>query len=126
MAIVYTKIQRINPQNPEADKKWFITPKRLALKTVKEVAECVSKNTTLSRGEVALVIDELQDTIKNYLLDGYTVQMGDWGSFLLTLNCEGAETELDCTSDKIQSVNIRFRPGSELRQAVNQAKFAER
>jgi hypothetical protein len=45
----------------------------------------------LSRGEVPLVIDELQDTIKNYLLDGYTVQMGDWENFLLTSNCEEAE-----------------------------------
>jgi hypothetical protein len=34
LAIGYTKIQRINPRNPEAEKKWFISPQRLALKTV--------------------------------------------------------------------------------------------
>nr|MBD3623469.1 hypothetical protein [Sunxiuqinia sp.] len=35
------------------------------------------------------------------------------------MNCEGAETESECTTDQIQSVNIRFRPGTERGQAVN-------
>ncbi len=95
-------------------------------KTEKEIAEALSKNTTLSRGEAVLVLDELQAVIQNALLDGYSVQMGDWGSFHLTFNCTGTDTEAECTADKITSVNIRFRPGKQMKEALAKATFVAR
>ncbi|WP_319592498.1 HU family DNA-binding protein [uncultured Draconibacterium sp.] len=126
MSILYSKIQRVNPRNPQADRKWYLVPNRVEQKTEKEIAEALSKNTTLSRGEAALVIDELQAVIQNALLDGYSVQMGDWGSFQLTFNCTGTDTEAECTADKITSVNIRFRPGKQMKEAMSKATFVAR
>ena len=82
----------------------------------------LSKNTTLSRGEAVLVLDELQAVIQNSLLDGYSVQMGDWDSFQLTFNCIDTDTEAECTADKITSVNIRSRPGKQMKEALPNAK----
>ena len=126
MSILYSKIQRVNPRNPQADRKWYLVPNRVEQKTEKEIAEALSKNTTLSRGEAVLVLDELQAVIQNSLLDGYSVQMGDWGSFQLTFNCTGTDTEAECTADKITSVNIRFRPGKQMKEALAKATFLAR
>jgi hypothetical protein len=92
MAILYSKVQRINPQDREAEKKWYIVPNRVEQKSEKEIATALTKNTTLSTGEALMAINELQSVILSFLLDGYTVQMGDWGSFHVTVNCDGAET----------------------------------
>jgi len=126
MSILYSKTQRVNPRDLQAPKKWYITPQRVGQKSEKEIAEALSKNTTLSRGEASLVLDELQTVIISSLLDGYTVQMGDWGSFLLTVSSEGVDTEAECTADKIKAVNIRFRPGKEMKEAVAKASFTPR
>ncbi|MGV8093216.1 MAG: HU family DNA-binding protein [Mangrovibacterium sp.] len=126
MAILYSKVQRINPQDREAAKKWYIVPNRVEQKSEKEIATALTKNTTLSSGEALMAINELQSVILSFLLDGYTVQMGDWGSFHVTVNCDGAETEEACTTDLIKSVNIRFRPGASMKESLAKATFTAR
>jgi len=126
MAILYSKIQRANPQDREAAKKWYIVPNRVQQKSEKEIATALTKNTTLSNGEARMAIDELQSVILSFLLDGYSVQMGDWGSFQITVSSEGAETEEACTTDLVRSVNIRFRPGATMKEALAKATFTAR
>jgi len=126
MSILYSKVQRVNPQDREAAKKWYIVPNRVELKSEKEIAAALTKNTTLSIGEASMVIDELQSVILNFLLDGYTVQMGDWGTFHITLNCEGAESQETCTTDHIKNINIRFLPGKAMNESIEKATFTER
>ena len=123
MSILYSKIQRINPQHPEDESQWYISPHRVGRKSEKEIAEALTKNTTLSKGEAMLVLYELQSVVIDSLLDGYTVQIGDWGSFQLTVSCKGSPSKTECTTDKIKSVNIRFRPGKEMKKALTKASF---
>ncbi|MHA7109324.1 HU family DNA-binding protein [Sunxiuqinia elliptica] len=126
MSILYSKIQRVNPRDPGAARKWYLIPKRVEQKNEKAIAEALAKNTTLSRGEASMVIDELQSVVLNSLLDGYSVQLGDWGSFILTVNCTGADTEEACTADNITGVNIRFRPGKQMKESISKATFVAR
>lgn len=126
MPILFSKIQRINPRDLESPRKWYISPNRVGQKSEKEIAEALAKNTTLNRSEASMVINELQSVILGSLLDGYTVQMGDWGSFQITLSSEGVATEAECTADKVKSVNIRFRPGREMKESIAKASFVER
>ena len=126
MSILYTKIQRVNPRDPEGSRKWYIAPKRVKQKTEKEIAESLTNNTTLNRGEALMAVNELQPAIIKELLDGYTVQLGDWGSFQLTFSCTGADTEEECTVDLVTAVNIRFRAGKLMKQALKDATFVAR
>ena len=126
MSILYTKIQRVNPRDPAGIRKWYVVPKRVEQKTEKEIAEALTRNTTLNRGEAAMVLDELQSVILEALLDGYSVQMGDWGSFHLTVNSAGADTEAACTAELVTGVNIRFRAGKEMKEAISKATFVAR
>lgn len=126
MSVLYSKARRINPREPKAAVKWYIVPNRVKQKSEKEIAELLTRNTTLSRGEALMVLDELQSVILQSLLDGYSVQMGDWGSFQLTLSSEGADNEDACTTDTIRSVNIRFRPGKKMHNALAKATFVSR
>lgn len=123
MTLLYNKIQRGVPGKPEEPKKWYISVKTLGQIGEKDVARQIADETTLNPKEAEMAIDQLEKILIRLLLDGHTVQLGDWGSFYLTLNCTGAATEKDATPAAVQSINIRFKPGKELKTAISAATF---
>jgi nucleoid DNA-binding protein len=57
------------------------------------------------------------------LLAGNTVQLGDWGSFFLTVNSSPSDTKEEVTGSKVYKINIRFQPGRDLQESINKAQF---
>ena len=123
MAILFNKIQRLNPQNPGAEKKWYPSLKMLKRISEKEAAKQIADETTLNRKEAEMAISQFQKVLIANLLSGYSVQLGDWGSFYLSCNSEGSATKEEATATKIKNLNIRFVPGKELKDALKTASF---
>lgn len=71
------------------------------------------------------VTSQLRKILISSLLNGSTVQLGDWGSFYLTLGCEGVDNPEDAVPDKVRKINIRFLPGRELKDALVKAEFRD-
>jgi predicted histone-like DNA-binding protein len=123
MSILFNKIERGNPQNPTAPKKWFTSLKTLNRVSEKEVAKLVSDETTINRKEVEMALDQFQKILVRLLLDSHSVELGDWGTFRLTCSGEGADTAEALTAANIKSLRIRFTAGKELRKALSDATF---
>ncbi len=123
MTLLYNKIQRGVPGQPEAPKKWYISLKTLGQVGEKEVARQIADETTLNPKEAEMALAQLEKVLIRLLLEGHTVQLGDWGSFYLTLSSTGSDTEKDATPARVESINIRFKPGKELRTAIAAATF---
>ncbi|MDR2358495.1 MAG: HU family DNA-binding protein, partial [Prevotellaceae bacterium] len=114
MSIFYNKVERINPQDKTAPKKWYAALKRIRLVREKEMAKLVADETTMDRKEVEMALDRFEQILIRLLLDSHSVQLGDWGSFHLTCNCTGAATKEEVTAHNIKNLNVRFVPGKEL------------
>jgi predicted histone-like DNA-binding protein len=125
MSILFNKIQRGNPGNPEAPKKWYPSLKMLKCIGEKEVAKLIADETTLNRKEAEMAIHQLLKVMINSLLASNSVQLGDWGSFYLSCRGEGCDTKEEVTATKIKSLNIRFVPGKELKHAMKNASFIQ-
>ena len=125
MPIFYNKLQRKNPLNPEEPAKWYPVVKTASMMREKEVARQIADETTLNPKEAEMALSQLQKVMIRALLNGQSVQLGDWGSFYLTLNAEGSETEAEATPSKIKKVNIRFSVGTELKDALKKASFTD-
>lgn len=123
MALLYNKLQRMNPIKPELPKKWYLILKSLGPVGEKEVARMICEGSTLNPKEAEMALARFEKVLIRLLLDGHTVQLGDWGFFELTINCAGAATEKEAVVANIKKVNIRFRPGKELKEAINTATF---
>lgn len=65
----------------------------------------------------------MRKIVQRLLLDGKSVKLGNWGSFNVTLNTEGAATKDALTARNVKSVNINFQPGEELKTAMQKADF---
>ena len=91
--------------------------------TEKEVGKRIADETTLNPKEAEMAISQLLKVLKAELLAGNTVKLGDWGTFYLTVNSNGAEIEQAVTASLIKQVNINFLAGDELREALDKAEF---
>jgi predicted histone-like DNA-binding protein len=123
MSVFYNKVERGNPMNPSAGKKWYAVLKTISQIGEKEVAQLISDETTLNRKEAEMALDQFEKILLRLLLDGHSVQLGDWGSFHLTCNSKPSDTKPEVSADNIQNLNIRFTPGKELKAGVQNAKF---
>ena len=121
MPIILNRIERMNPLTKA--KKWYA-----ALKTVTQVKESavarqIADETTLNRKEAEMAMAQLEKVLITNLMASRSVQLGDWGSFHLTCNSEGFETRQEVTARAVKGLNIRFKPGKALKEALQGASF---
>lgn len=89
---------------------FYLRPKTGSCRTLstRELTQEIQDNTSLKRGEVLHVTEELIEQIVKNLTKGNKVKLNGLGTFHMTLNSEGSEKEEDCTIKTISKVNIRF------------------
>ena len=106
------------------------TPKAYAKNQVSEIwslekfAKHISDhNGGYSRGTVKGVISDMCECLVEQLLNGNKVQLGELGTFGISISCEGAESIEKFTSKNIKEVNILFTPGVDFENLINRAEF---
>lgn len=106
------------------------TPKAYARNQVTEVwpLEKFSKhiadhNGVFSRGTVKGVISDMCECLVEQLLNGNKIELGELGTFSISISSEGAESIEKFTSKNIKEVNILFTPGVDFENLVDRAEF---
>jgi predicted histone-like DNA-binding protein len=123
MSILYNKVERGNPRDVSAPKKWYATLKRVRLLCEKEMAKLIADETTMDPKEVEMALGRFQQILIRLLLDSHSVQLGDLGAFYLTCNSIGVDTKAQVVAGNIKNLNVRFAPGKELTGALKNATF---
>jgi predicted histone-like DNA-binding protein len=116
MAVFYKKVQRSNPITRVP--KWYLVLKSLGTIKSKEVAKQMADETTMNPKEAEIAVYEMTKVTKRLLLSGYTVQFEDLGSFYLTINSSGTDTEAELSANNLTNVNIRFRPSVDFKAEI--------
>ena len=104
MAVFYNKMQRKNPSKPAEPAKWYPVLRRVEMMKEKDVARHISDETTLNPKEAEMAISQLKKVLIAALLNGQSVQLGDWGTFHLTLSSEGVATEAEVSPAQVKKV----------------------
>ena len=123
MAVFYNKVERANPSDRTAPKKWYAVLKSISLVSEKEVAKLIADETTLNRKEAEMALAQFEKILIRLLQDGYNVRLGDWGSFRLTCNSMPSDTKDEVSAKNISNLNIRFTAGKELKDAIQKAQL---
>ena len=123
MPVLFNKVERANPQDRSAQRKWYPVVRSITRITEKQVAKEIADETTLNPKEAEMALNQLKKVLLRNLLLSNTVQLGDWGGFYLTCNGEGSDTKEEVTANKITRLNIRFLPGKELNDGLKEATF---
>ena len=87
--------------------------------TYDTIVDAIVEATTVTRADVAAVIEALVVFAKDELLRGNAVQLSELGSLYTTFHSVVKEF----TADLIKRVNIRFRPTTKFKHALQLASF---
>ena len=126
MAVNYALVQKGNPGNPDAPKKFYATAKSSGELTLKKLSKEIAEgSTTVSDTDALAVLNELTKILKKHLANGEIVRFGDFGTFQIALTSAGAETEAKFHQSLIKNPKIAFRPGGDLKEMLATLKYTK-
>ena len=80
-------------------------------------------NSPFSKGAIQGVLTDAVSCLREQMLAGNKVKLGDLGDFYVELACEGAVTTEDFTVDNIKEVNVRWLPSTRFKNLRADAEF---
>jgi predicted histone-like DNA-binding protein len=124
MAVKYNVIERGNPSNPKAPKKWYASAKSAGELTFKKLSKEISEgSTTVSDTDVLAVLNDLTKILRRHLENGEIVRFGDFGAFQISIGGAGADTAAKYNTSLIKTKKVVFRPGLDLKETLNNLRF---
>lgn len=121
--IKYAVKQRVNPQAPTDPRKHYAFVQNQGAINLRQLARRISRESTISMMDTIAVLEGLLQVVPDLLADGKIVKLGDLGTFRVTISSEGADIPDDFNSTFIKGLNVKFWPGVEFRDQLNQIKF---
>jgi len=121
--IVLKKVQRPNPKDVSAARKFYVSAQNSGEITLEEMSEEISDRCTLTESDVLAALSALQHEMIKNLLAGKIVRFGTFGSFQLSLNSKGVETADDASQSQVRGVRVRFRPGMRIQNSLRSLKY---
>ena len=114
-------VPKKNPQKRE-EVKFYANPVNVGRKTLDDIARDISGRSSLTRGDISNVLYNFIDCLPHYLRDGFSIQLGEFGSMRLTLSSEGAATVKAFKTETIKP-RVTFTPGVELKSALRENSY---
>jgi predicted histone-like DNA-binding protein len=88
-----------------------------------KLCKLISARSSMSGADVKAILDSLNWVMDLELQAGNIVQVGELGSFRLSISSEGTENESDYKTSKVKKARILFAPGNSLRKSVQDVSF---
>ena len=114
-------VQRKNPQK-KSEVKYYASPVNAGKKNLRDIAHDIAGRSSLTRGDIENVLANFMDCLPHYLRDGFSVQLGEFGTMRLTLSSEGAATVKAFKTETIKP-RVTFTPGVELKAALRENSY---
>ena len=111
--ITLEKYQRKSPKTSML--KWYLRCTPFIPVERSEFLESIQERTTLTTADVKAALNALQEKIIYQLKQGYSVRLGDLGSFHLTSISTGHTTAAECEVGDVKALRLQFRPSPKFR-----------
>jgi predicted histone-like DNA-binding protein len=123
MAVKYTVNERGNPLQPQQAKKWHANAKSAGDTTLRALGKEIAARSTVSPADTQAVLVALTEVLVEHLAEGKIVRLDGFGAFQTSIGSEGAETAEKFNASMIKTKKIAFRPGTDLKEMLNNLKF---
>ena len=125
MAIPYSLAIRYTvPGEPESENKTFPVAQYAQNLDMRAMAQhMASHGSKYNKGDIIAVATQLVDRLREQLLLGNRINLGDLDTFYVSLKSEGADNADSFTTSLIKDVNVRWRSSSQFKSLINEATF---
>ena len=115
-------VKRKKPGVKDDAGKLYANPVNVGKKTMHDIAKDIAGRSSLTRGDIENVLFNFIDRLPSYLRDGFSVQLGEFGTMRLTLSSEGVATVKAFKTETIKP-RVTFTPGVELKGALRENSY---
>ena len=122
MAKIILKSQEQNVnylKTGEVKSGYVIRPVRYSTIDSADIVESVAKNSYVPRAFVSAALIGITEAMENYLLNGHSIQLENFGTF--SLSCEGsvAPTASEAGMEQFKCLHLNFRPSTVLKAKID-------
>ncbi len=117
----FKAIERINPQNRTAPKKWYAQLVIDGEVSIDELVVEIEKFCSLSEPDIRASIIALENVVQNKLAAGKIVRFDKLGNLYPTLSSEPRDTQEEVDAHCIKSVSVNYRAGKRILDAMKNA-----
>ena len=92
--------------------------------TIEKFAKHISSHGSVySRADISAILYMTVDCMREQLLEGKKIRLGDLGDFSILLSSKGAEDADKFTAQNITDVKVQWEPGAEFKNLLADAEF---
>ena len=122
--IQYSVAMMANPMKPEEAKKAYANLQLTGIVDINELAEHITDhNSVFSKGTIVGILTELSVCVRELILQGYKVKLGDIGTFSPSISSQGAKTKDEFSSSNIKEMDVNFQAGIAFDNLRRDAEF---
>ena len=108
--------QNVNYLNTgETASGYMLRPIRYSTIGANDLVDTIAKNSYVPRTYVAATLEGIMTAMENYLLNGHSIELPNFGFSTLSCDCKVAKTAAEAGMDQFKKLNIKFRPSTTLK-----------
>ncbi|MCD7936496.1 MAG: hypothetical protein LUG98_06520 [Tannerellaceae bacterium] len=124
MAISYRVVPRkVMAGEDKGMTKYYGVPIRSKFITYKMLCRRIMIQSSATRGDVSLILQNFMDAIMEYLETGHSVQFGEAGIFRIRAGSEGVLHEDEFKASHMKAPRVNFVPSPEMRRQIATAGY---
>ena len=125
MSVKYNIVERANPSDRQAPKKYYPSIQSSGRISTREMAEMAADRSTLTTADMMAAIESFLAIVPQQLAKCNIVELGEFGSFWLRTTSEGADLAGNVNATQITSLLPRFNPGKKFRSVLKSVEYSK-
>ena len=122
--INYSISPKVDMKKKDGSKKYYANLQTSNKMNLEELAEHISAhNSKYNAGDVYAVLSEMVMCMREFLLEGYSLQLGKLGRFSVKMGSIGEKNFSDFTAQNINKLGVKFSAGKAFADLLADAEF---
>jgi predicted histone-like DNA-binding protein len=123
MPVKYNVVPKKDPRDLDAPPKYYPTVVSQGHSDLRAIANRITQMSTVTSVDTMAVLEAFLMVIPEELAKGNIVELGELGSFRLTVLASGEDRPEDVGKRNIKEVKVRFKPGKLFKQVLKKLEF---
>ena len=123
MPIKFSVTPRKDPRDQASEPKYYATVRSSGRADTYAIAKSINSMSTVSSVDTAAVLEAFLNVVPEKLAEGNIVELGEFGSFRVSVSSEGSAEAADVNARSITDVRVLFTPGRRFKQVLDTVQF---
>ena len=118
MTVKFTVVPRKDPRDQNSTPKYYATAKSDGRTDTNGLAKQIARMSTISTADTMAMLEAFLTVVPDQLADGKIVELGEFGTFRVSISSEGAAAAEAVTAASITEARVIFTPGKRFKDVL--------